>query len=113
MALTKSQREVRAKNEAVLADNFPHVDAAKLQNDLFRLALKCQRNAVGLCNDADHADQRQQLRAEFARICKKHGIELRADMTGDPRGFALKLHLPNGQYNTWGGKESGYGIGKE
>lgn len=30
---------------------------------------------------------------------------------GDPRGYVVKLGLPSGKYNTWGGRESGYGIG--
>jgi hypothetical protein len=33
-----------------------------------------------------------------------------ADFSGDPRGYVVKLHLPSGAYNTWGGKESGYGV---
>jgi hypothetical protein len=40
-----------------------------------------------------------------------HG--LRVEFSGDPRGFCVKLHLANGRlYNTWGGSESGYGIGE-
>ena len=31
--------------------------------------------------------------------------------TAIPRGYVVKLHLPSGKHNTWGGKESGYGIG--
>ena len=33
-----------------------------------------------------------------------------ADFGGDPRGYTVKLQLPSGAYNTWGGQESGYGI---
>lgn len=34
-----------------------------------------------------------------------------ATFSGDPRGYVVKLHLPSGRHNTWGGKEEGYGIG--
>lgn len=40
-------------------------------------------------------------------------LGLRAHFDGDPRGFTVKLHAPTGDaFNTWGGKESGYGIGE-
>ncbi len=29
---------------------------------------------------------------------------------GDPRGYTLKLQLPTKRYNTWGGKEEGWGV---
>ncbi len=29
---------------------------------------------------------------------------------GDPRGYTLKIHLPTERYNTWGGKEEGWGV---
>lgn len=113
MSLTKAQREARAKNETVLARNFPQLDAKQvttLQNKLFALALKCERNAMNLCNVADYQDQREALRLELGLIAHKFGIELVADVTGDPRGACLKLHLPDQSHNTWGGVESGYAI---
>ncbi len=39
-------------------------------------------------------------------------IGLKATFDGDPRGYTVKLHAPKGNfYNTWGGAETGYGIG--
>lgn len=29
---------------------------------------------------------------------------------GDPRGYTVKLRLPSGAYNTWGGADDGYGV---
>lgn len=29
---------------------------------------------------------------------------------GDPRGYTVKLKLPSGAYNTWGGSEEGFGV---
>jgi hypothetical protein len=109
--MNKAQKEARAENENVLARNYPEANATKLQNDLFKLALACERNALGLCNEPNFEDRRDELREQFKAICKKHGINLKADVTGDPRGYCLKLHLPDGSWNTWGGKETGYGIG--
>jgi hypothetical protein len=109
--MNKAQKEARAENEKVLARNYPNVDATKLQLDLYKLALKCEHNALELCNTPNHVDTRDELREQFKAICKRHGIALKADVTGDPRGYCLKLHLPDGSWNTWGGKETGYGIG--
>ena len=32
------------------------------------------------------------------------------NFSGDPRGFVVKLHFPNGACNTWGGESSGFGV---
>lgn len=110
--MNKSQKEARDLNVKVLARNFPDVNATKLQNDLYKLALDCERNAIGLCNEQNWEDMRNELRDRFIAICEKYGIpELGGEVTGDPRGYCLKLHLPDGSHNTWGGKESGWGIG--
>lgn len=29
---------------------------------------------------------------------------------GDPRGYTVRVHFPDGSYNTWGGREHGWGI---
>lgn len=109
--MIKEQKEARARNVEVLARNYPHVDADKLQNALYSLALACERNALNLCNTPNWPDERDGLRLKLSNICHKFKIEIRAEVTGDPRGFCLKLHLPNGDWNSMGGKEAGYGIG--
>lgn len=35
---------------------------------------------------------------------------VRAKIGGDPRGYCVKLHLPSGAYNTWGGADDGFGV---
>ncbi len=109
--MNKAQKEAKSEAEKVLARNYPDANAARLQLDLYKLALKCEVNALGLCNTPNFEDKRDELREQFKAICLKHGLELKADITGDPRGYCLKIHLPDGSYNTWGGKETGYGIG--
>ena len=111
MSLTKAQREARAENERVLARNYPLVDVVKLQNELFLLAIACERNALNLCNDPRWTDQRDALWTRLECIARKHKIRITAKFDGDPRGYCLKLLLPDGSYNSWGGKENGYGIG--
>jgi hypothetical protein len=113
MAMTKEQSERRAKAIAVVARNFPKIkDAARLQDDLHLLGIKCQRNAEKLCNFEDYVDQRDQLRAGLEKIKARHGVQFEATVRGDPRGYCLKVIMPQGDYNTWGGSEDGYGFGE-
>lgn len=54
-------------------------------------------------------DQELVIQVLIESLAAKLG--LRAEFTGDPRGYTVKLHAPNGKlYNTWGGNTSGYGI---
>ena len=48
------------------------------------------------------------LEKRVTATCKRLGIT--CHFNGDPRGYAVRLHLPKEQYNTWGGKEEGWGI---
>ncbi len=50
----------------------------------------------------------QQLERRITEICQSIGV--RPNFGGDPRGYTVKLHLPTGVYNTWGGAEEGYGV---
>lgn len=111
--MNKEQAKRRAESIAVVSRNFPGAkDAARLQDDLHVLGIKCQRNAEKLCNLENYTDQRDQLRAKLSQIAKRHGVELVASVTGDPRGYCLKVKMPLGDYNTWGGAEDGYGFGE-
>jgi hypothetical protein len=49
-----------------------------------------------------------QIEKRIAAICDQLGI--RPDFGGDPRGYTVKVHLPTGASNTWGGREDGYGV---
>lgn len=35
---------------------------------------------------------------------------IKVNFGGDPRGYTVKLILPSGRYNTWGGAEDGWGV---
>jgi hypothetical protein len=52
--------------------------------------------------------RRERIERRIAEICKPLGIV--ADFQGDPRGYTVKLHLPTGASNTWGGREDGFGV---
>ena len=58
--------------------------------------------------DARIEKQEAQIERRIKEICEPLGIV--PDFGGDPRGYTVRLHLPTGAYNTWGGRESGFGV---
>ena len=80
---------------------------------LLRLAKRHGQIAVAQCNGdlEQHVIEREYLKvAEGLQKIARDVPGLKIETGGDPRGYTVKLHLPNGAYNTWGGKESGYGV---
>ena len=61
-------------------------------------------------------DQWEAQRASREESCERRITELCAPFDlvphfgGDPRGYTVKLQLPSGAHNTWGGSEEGYGV---
>jgi len=45
------------------------------------------------------------------RPCWSAGLILN-HFESDPRGFAMYIDLPDGSYNSFGGRENGHGIGR-
>jgi hypothetical protein len=57
------------------------------------------------------ASREKNIEKEIAGICKVY--QLTPEFQGDPRGYTVKVHSPKKNvWNTWGGAESGYGIGE-
>lgn len=102
--------------------------------ELLRLASKLQRFAVAVCNGDFPADNGERLtetcvqcegnwvpsflRAGICGDCKatekvealaKHYGAV-AHCGGDPRGYVVKLKLPSGAHNGWGGAEDGWCV---
>lgn len=68
---------------------------------------------VASWTDADDARKERAQHAiatEAKAIAARYNIE-KVSVGGDPRGFVLHLYLKSERYNSWGGKESGWGIG--
>jgi len=82
---------------------------------VLRNANTIQRLAARECSVemSEAESKREELRAaaceaRIAKMLAPYGVTV--DTSGDPRGFCVKLMLPSGKYNTWGGAESGYGV---
>jgi hypothetical protein len=80
---------------------------------LSRMAAKHHAMQEKKCNENySDADERAEeiLEGQIEALIPGN---IRVLFTGDPRGYTVKLLLPGGEYNTWGGKECGWGVSTE
>lgn len=77
----------------------------------------CQSSAsmpvaeIGKLQDRwDKRIEKQEARIEnlIRDICTAYTLPV--TFGGDPRGFTVKLHFSSGRFNSWGGREEGYGV---
>lgn len=111
--MTKDQIKIR--DEAIVAFNkaFPEkslFEIIRLVDDLRRLGKAADKNAENLCNITDYADKRHNIQSRVSQALALHGVSVEFKVGGDPRGYCLKIMLPDGNYNTWGGKDEGWGL---
>lgn len=84
------------------------VDAQRI----ITVARRAHKRAEDECNGLENtlAIRHEEEDKEYIRGLVKNGTIPPVKFTGDPRGFCFKFLFPSGRYNTWGGKEEGYGI---
>lgn len=58
--------------------------------------------------DAYIEKREPQIENRIRQIASELGLSVK--FGGDPRGFTVRVFFPDESYNTWGGKEEGYGI---
>lgn len=91
----------------LMGREFPRAGVNQF-TELMRLARRHGRMMERACNvpvKANHADKCEEA---IKILCNQIGC--RVDFGGDPRGYTVKVFLPSGTYNTWGGAESGWGV---
>lgn len=109
-ATKKDREEFVAVLTRELSAEPPH-QCANLARDLMRLGSTHSCLCVQWCNGPwDKSDEVKldRVRERIVKLVEPYGIK--ANCHGDPRGFTVKLLLPSGRYNTWGGKEDGWGV---
>ena len=86
-------------------------DAVALAKLVLRNASIIQSIAVKDCNspltDGDRKED-EMAEARITEACKPWGIT--PTFNGDPRGCCVKLLLPSGRWNSWGGAEDGFCV---
>lgn len=98
--------KIDEKQETIIAiaETFPGMKLAQvfaLVNELYRLARKIQRYNTESCNrELTEAEESrdEKAREKVHALCAAAGIH--AKTNGDPRGYAIKLTLPNGRGNS-------------
>ena len=96
-------------------DQRPNLLAQRLSaTELCRLANSLNRLNEIACNFGltERQERRKQnLQTRIKAVLERAGLVLNHFET-DPRGYAVYLDLPDGSYNSFGGRECGYGIGR-
>lgn len=109
------------RDEAVAAlsrNGFTGPEIVTLRNNAKRLHVIAERICSEEMSDetAASVERREtaledEIRAVVAKRNKRvGGFQVFVRFDGDPRGYVVKLELPDGSYNTWGGKEEGFCI---
>jgi hypothetical protein len=94
-----------------LPDDGPNVPRAALA--IHKMARSLHKLAEARCNgDLTTRQEKRELNLErdVAALLLACGATV-VHHHGDPRGYAVKAVFPSGDFNTWGGKEDGFGIG--
>lgn len=65
-------------------------------------------NALQGAWDARIAKSEERTEKRIREICAQFNLPVH--FGGDPRGYTVKLKLPSGAYNSWGGSEEWYGV---
>ena len=89
-------------------------EAAQDAAELCRLANSLNRLNEIACNFGltERQERRKQdLQTRIKTALERAGLVLN-HFNSDPRGYAVYLDLPDGSYNSFGGRECGYGIGR-
>lgn len=69
------------------------------------------RLQVIACNrDTTPAEDKRDAKLVDCLMNQARAWGLKCKLGGDPRGFTVKLFFPGGEYNSWGGKEEGWGV---
>jgi hypothetical protein len=110
---TNTQEAVLSAYIASIGKRAPR-EAAQDAAELCRLATSLNRLNEIDCNFGltERQERRKQnLQTRINSALERAGLVLN-HFESDPRGYAVYLDLPDGSYNTLGGRESGYGIGR-
>jgi hypothetical protein len=109
----KTQEAVLSAYIASIQKRTPR-EAAHDATELYRLASSLHRFNEIECNcglTERQEQRRQELQEQVKAVLDRAGLTLN-HFQGDPRGYAVYIDLPDGSYNSFGGRENGYGIGR-
>ena len=101
---TNAQKE-RVEFAAIMAREFPTITATATL-ELMRLARRHGKLQEKACNVQVTEGHDAACEKRIRELCAKYGITVQ--FSGDPRGYTVKIKLPSGASNHWGGET--YGV---
>jgi hypothetical protein len=110
---TQTQEAVLSAYIASIGKRAP-CEAAHDATEPCRLANSLNRLNELACNSglSERQERRKQkLQERIKTVLDRAGLSLN-HFESDPRGYAVYIDLPDGSYNSFGGRETGYGIGR-
>jgi hypothetical protein len=110
---TETQEAVLSAYIASMGKRTPH-EAARDATELCNLANSLNRLNELDCNCGLNERQeqwKQKLQEQIKAVLDRTGLVLN-HFESDPRGYAVYIDLPDSSYNSFGGRENGYGIGR-
>ena len=110
---TNTQEAVLSAYIASIGKRTPR-EAAQNAAELCRLANSLSHLNEIACNcglTEPQERRKQNLQTRIKSVVEHAGLVLN-HVNSDPRGYAVYLDLPDGSYNSFGGRECGYGIGR-
>lgn len=105
--MTRQQITDQTEFAALMVGEFPAADINDI-NELMRLARRHGKLQEKACNEQVPENHDAKCEDEIWRVCCRIGCKVK--FGGDPRGYTVKVFLPSGRYNTWGGAEDGWGV---
>lgn len=89
----------------------PPREIAAFANRLQSLARQAQAFAVADCN-GELNEKNAVRQSDVHRHLREHceGWNIPVKVGGDPRGYVVKITLPNGAHNSFGGASEGWGV---
>lgn len=106
--------DMRRRDEAIEAFmgsfSMEFRDAVRLVDKLMALGRRAGNNAVRLCNEGDYRDKSDIVVKAVSKALNEAGVDAKFKVGGDPRGYCLKIMMPDGRCNSFGGPEEGWGF---
>lgn len=107
---TKREIEEYALFEHNMFECYPKWDF-RATKKIWKIAKSLHHQYENQCNYELSKWQEGRIRnleEEVEKMSQEY--EFKYHTTSDPRGYPIKIHLTNGNYNTMGGRETGWGI---
>ena len=111
--MTRTELHNLQELQRILSKNAPDTDYWRDAETIHKAARSLHHLAEVECNgdlSKRQATRQANLGKQVTALLTERGA-VKVQINGDPRGYAVKAVFPTGEYNTWGGRDDGFGIG--